>query len=153
MIVTFCGHRNALLSPEEEKTLQNVLLDILSSSPNAIFYLGGYGQFDGLCDLLLIDLQKNYPLLQRIFVTPYLDPSYNRLRQETDLYDEIVYPFEGKVPPRLAIIKRNQWMIDRADVVVAYVTHPFGGANETLEYAKKRKKHIVSLTKQDASRP
>lgn len=152
MIITFCGHRNVFLSPEEEQTLQKILLDILSSSPDAVFYLGGYGRFDEICDHALKTLQKDYPLLKRIFVTPYLEPSYCRQR-EAEGYDDILYPFVEKVPPRLAILKRNQWMIDRSDVVVAYVTHPFGGANETLAYAKKRKKRIIFVINNEKNTP
>lgn len=43
-----------------------------------------------------------------------------------------------KTPPKFAIIKRNEWMIDKSDFLIAYVEHNWGGAYRTLEYAKKQ---------------
>ena len=49
------------------------------------------------------------------------------------------------VPPELlglhykhAIPRRNRWMVDRAQVLLAYVTRDFGGAYDTLRYAQTR---------------
>ena len=47
------------------------------------------------------------------------------------------------VPPRFAISKRNQWMVEAADIVVAYVLHNWGGAAMTLQHAKRKKKEII----------
>ena len=55
-------------------------------------------------------------------------------------YDGSVYPDLENTPPRFAIIKRNEWMIDKSDFLIAYVKNSFGGANKTLSYAKKRRK-------------
>ena len=73
---------------------------------------------------------------------PYLNREYN-----TDLYDDTTYPPLEEVPARFAISRRNEWMVDNADVVVAYVTHDWGGAATTLQYAKRKKKRIISVAK------
>ena len=39
--------------------------------------------------------------------------------------------------------ERNEWMVDSADVVVAYVTHEWGGAAKTLEYARRCGKRVM----------
>ena len=59
-------------------------------------------------------------------------------------YDETVYPPLESVPRRYVILRRNEWMIQRCDVLVAYVTHGWGGAAKTLAYARKRKKTILA---------
>ena len=59
-------------------------------------------------------------------------------------YDETVYPPLESVPRRYAILRRNEWMIQRCDVLVAYVTHGWGGAARTLAYARKKKKTILA---------
>ena len=38
---------------------------------------------------------------------------------------------------KFAISRRNEWMVDQADVVVAYVTHGWGGA-AAVERKNKR---------------
>ena len=42
------------------------------------------------------------------------------------------------------ISHRNRWMVESADVVVAYVLHDWGGAATTLRCAKQKKKQIIS---------
>lgn len=84
--------------------------------------------------------------IEKIFVTPYILPSY---KERNDFmrrhYDEILYPPLETVPYRLAIIRRNEWMVNQAEIVIAYVRHSWGGAAQTLEYAEKRKKKIIRL--------
>ena len=61
------------------------------------------------------------------------------------LYDEIVYPELESVPWKFAISKRNEWMVEQADIVIAFVDHDWGGAATTLQYAKRKKKTIINL--------
>ena len=49
------------------------------------------------------------------------------------------------IPPRFAILKRNEWMIDNADLVIAYVDHRYGGAYKSLLFAQRRKKKIINI--------
>jgi hypothetical protein len=59
---------------------------------------------------------------------------------DESLYDGTTYPPLEEVPPKFAISKQNEWMVDQADVVVAYVTHGWGGAAATLQYAERKEK-------------
>ena len=61
------------------------------------------------------------------------------------LYDSIVYPPIEKTPPRFAISKRNEWMISKADLVIAYVSRTYGGAYQTLQFARRKKKRVINL--------
>ena len=60
-------------------------------------------------------------------------------------YDSSIYPPLEGVPYKLAIIKRNEWMIDKADLIVAYVNTEYGGARRALTYARRRNKSIINL--------
>ena len=61
------------------------------------------------------------------------------------IYDSIVYPPLEKVPFRFAISKRNEWMVDNADIIIGYVKNQYGGAYKILEYAKRQRKNIINL--------
>ena len=74
-----------------------------------------------------------------MLVIPYLNREYDE-----EMYDYTLYPSLETVPPRYAILRRNEWMVSEADVVIAYVTHGWGGAAKTLEYARRRGKKVVS---------
>ena len=49
------------------------------------------------------------------------------------------------VPPRFAISRRNEWMLQRADMVVMYVTHSWGGAAQYAKKAGKQGKIVLNL--------
>ena len=50
-----------------------------------------------------------------------------------------------RVHARYAIVRRNNWMIDKSDYVIAYVTHTFGGAYKAVERAKKKEKEVITI--------
>ncbi len=141
MIITFIGH-GKLKNPSEVEAALRALLGKYFSSENRItFYCGGYGEFDLLCARVVRDI-KNIANCESILVIPYL----NRGKEEIDsLYDQTLYPPLESVPPKLAILKRNEWMIDESHVVIVFVEFLFGGANKALEYAKRKNKTIVNL--------
>ena len=42
--------------------------------------------------------------------------------------------------------KRNEWMVEQADLVIAYVKYSWGGAAKTLECAKRKKVPIINIS-------
>ncbi len=62
-------------------------------------------------------------------------------------YDSVVYPGIEDKPPKFAITYRNRYMIDKADLVIAYINHEWGGAYKTYSYAKRKGKRIINLGK------
>ena len=145
MIITFCGHSQVIFTNEEKSLLRNILLDEIIKNPTCKFYLGGYGDFDGLCLRTLKDLKNDFPDIELIFITPYLDKHYSKLEFAKYHYDDVIFPPLESVPRKFAILKRNEWMVEEADLVIAYVMYSWGGAAKTLEYAKRKKKTIINL--------
>lgn len=137
MIITFCGHNNVSDLHKVREWLCNVL-DQFIHEENVVFYLGGYGGFDHLAASVVRQKQKVNPTAQSVLIIPYLNREYDESR-----YDYTLFPPLESVPPRYAISKRNEWMVAQADVVVAYVTHGWGGAAKTLEYAQRKRKTVI----------
>ena len=137
MIVTFCGHRE-VFDPETVGVWLNKTVEELIREGADCFYLGGYGQFDALAAVAVRKQKERSPRIRSVLVLPYLDRKY-----DVSDYDETVYPPIESVPKRYAVLRRNEYMIDRSDVVIAFVTHSFGGAYKTLCYAKRKQKRIV----------
>ena len=148
MIITFCGH--AEVGENKERLRERVLtaIESVAVGEEVVFYLGGYGDFDGIAREACKQFQSTHPSSRLIFVTPYLDQSYldNRAFRLTQ-YDEIIFPEIENSLPRYAISKRNEWMVNKADLVIAYVNYGWGGAAKTLAYAKKKGKAFVNLGK------
>ena len=146
MIITFCGHSNCLFSDEEKEKLKQLLIKEISKNPTCKFYLGGYGDFDSLCLRTLRELKTDFPDIELLFITPYLDNNYSKLELAKYYYDDIIFPPIENVPRKFAILKRNEWMVDSADLVIAYVKYSWGGAAKTLEYAKRKKVPIINIS-------
>ena len=145
MIITFCGHSNYLFGNVVKEELKNILINETRKNPTCKFYLGGYGDFDGLCLRTLREIKKDFPDIELIFITPYLDKSYSKLELAKYYYDDVIFPPIENTPRKFAISKRNEWMVDEADLVIAFVTYSWGGAAKTLEYAKRKKKTIINI--------
>ena len=145
MIITFCGHSDFLFSDDVKQQLKNILVSKIRKNPSCKFYLGGYGDFDGLCVRTLRELKKEFQDIELIFITPYLDKNYSKLEFAKYHYDDVIFPPLESVPRKFAILKRNEWMVSEADLVIAYVMYSWGGAAKTLEYAKRKKKTIINL--------
>lgn len=139
MIITFCGHRE-LYDNEAARTWLEMVTENLIVNGAETFYLGGYGAFDRLAASVLAEQKKRYPHIELVLILPYL----NR-RKDISPCDSSLYPPLESVPKKFAIVRRNQWMVEQADVVVGYVLHSWGGAAMTLEYAKQKKKRIISF--------
>ena len=142
MIVTFCGHSKIYQTGDFSKWL-DIILPSLIEGGAAIFYLGGYGDFDSLTAAAVRRQKAVYPHITAILVLAYL----NR-ETDTSRYDDTTYPPLENVPPRYAIVRRNEWMVRESDVVISGVTHGWGGAAKTLDYARRKQKIIFQFPTQ-----
>ena len=139
MTVTFCGHKDITNTSTVRTAVDEVLRGLVAEGAD-YFLIGGYGGFDSLAAHTVHELKRQYPEIHSTLVIPYLNCEYN-----TELYDDTTYPPLEDVPMKFAISRRNEWMVDQADVVVAYVTHGWGGAAATLQYAERKNKRIIRV--------
>ena len=137
MIVTFCGHRDMLQQEGVRSWLVGCVEKLIQEGASD-FYLGGYGAYDRMAAGVVWKMKERYPQIRSTLVMPYLDWT-----PDISQYDVTIYPPLELVPRRFAISRRNRWLMDRADIVVAYVTHDWGGAAATLAYARRKKKRII----------
>lgn len=140
--MTFCGHAEIPQGGEIERWLYAVTQGLIEQGATT-FYLGGYGAFDRLAAAVLREQKKKYPQIELVLVLAYLSAG-----QETAGYDRTVYPPLEGVPYRLAISRRNRWMVQAADMVVACVLHDWGGAAATLRCAKQKRKRVINYGKE-----
>ena len=139
MIVTFCGHRQVEEELLVRSWLEATVAELIQKGAD-VFYLGGYGRFDRMALSVVNHAKEEHPL-RSVLVLPYLDR-----KTAAEEYDHTIYPPLENVPKRFAILKRNRWMVDKADVIVAYVIHEWGGAAATLRYAESREKAVVRFS-------
>ena len=138
MICTFFGHADA---PKEiEPVLRSALIRLVQEEKDILFYVGNQGNFDAMVRRVLAELSRQYPI--RYFVVlPYLPKKEPMWESERTILPEGL----ETVPPRFAIDHRNRWMLRRADIIVTYVTRPFGGAAKCKQEAKRKHKTVLDL--------
>lgn len=139
MSVTFCGHGKMNYDDDIKNKLQYEIEKAIIKGETD-FLLGGYGNFDLLAAHTLKILKTKYPYIKSTLVIPYIDRNY-----DFHLYDCSIYPSLENVPKKFAIVKRNEWIVKKADSIIAYVEHGWGGAAKTLKYAVKMEKNIINL--------
>ncbi len=146
MIVAFCGHSDFVAKEKYERKMM-ALLEEKIADETVEFYLGGYGGFDDFAYRCAKKYKANKLNVTLVFITPYLTIEYqkNHLSAMKDKYDYIIYPEIEDKPKRFAITYRNRFMVDNADVVIAYVEHDWGGAYKMYKYAKSKGKVIINL--------
>lgn len=145
---TFAGHREVYAAYLDAK-LEQAIADILLTDTKFVFYTGGMGEFDARCAAAVRTAKRRNPQLdiQLCLVLPYL---IQKINEDKDYYehafDRIIVPFElAEVHHKAAITKRNRWMVDSSDYLIAFVYRDFGGAYATLKYANQCGKKIIRL--------
>ena len=89
-------------------------------------------------------MQETYPHIKYFSVLAYL---LHKKDEYTD-YSKTIYPEKIEtVPKKIAIIKRNEWMIEQSDTVICYVKNHFSNAYRFFEFAEKKNKKIINLAK------
>ena len=146
MIITFCGHSSFNSAHEYEQKLLSLLQELIGDE-QAELYLGEYGEFDSFAYECCQKFKSTHPNVKLIFVTPYISTEYQKkhLEYQKDRYDQIIYPPLENVPSKFAISRRNKWMVQQADLIIAYISHDWGGAYKTFKYAERQGKKTFNL--------
>lgn len=147
MIITFVGHGALRIDANLSEKIVQTIKDNVKEKENITFYCGGYGDFYNHCASICRKFKMELSC-EVVFVTPYITPSQQKKMKyliDAKLYDSIVYPPIENAIPRYAIAKRNEWMVSESDLIIAYVTHTYGGAYKTIQYARKKRKIIINL--------
>ena len=146
MIITFCGHSQFIKKEEHEQRILKFFEDKIGDNP-ADLYLGGYGNFDKFAYYCGKKYKATHPKVSLIFVTPYLNVKneYQQSVCKKNMYDLIIYPEIEDKPLKFAISYRNKYMVEKADYVIAYIDHEWGGAYQTYKHAKRKHKEILNL--------
>lgn len=146
MIVTFCGHRDFQETDDVKGRLMSILATLADSNETLICYTGGYGSFDRFAARCVKDAQTTAETIRNCLIVPYLTASLQKeLKEREGFFDEVIYPALENVPPKYAILRCNEWMVERADLVIGYITHNFGGAARTWKYAKRKGIPLINL--------
>ena len=142
--VTLIGHRDTCLNREEQENLEKLIIQFTEQHTLVDIQIGRNGSFDIQIASLIKKIQRDYLTnnLTLVLVLPYLvkDGEYYE-----DFYDDVIYPLSGDIHYKAAITKRNEWMIDNSELLIAYVEKDFGGAYNAIRYASKKGVKVINI--------
>ncbi len=139
---SFIGNRDtpSTIAP----ILESVLVDLIEKKNVSTFYVGNNGNFDFLVSKKLEYLKNKYPNIKYSIVFAYIPVKKTDYNFE-DFSDTIYPDILENTPRKYAIIKRNEWMINKSDYVIVYAKNKFGNAMKFKEYAENKNKQIIEL--------
>ena len=143
--VAFFGHRYIDNLRKIEERLTPILKDLVWKKQFVELYIGRNGEFDEFTASVIKRVQKDTDLSNTalILVLPY---NSAKIEDYEKYYDEITIPESvWGLHPKGAIKKKNEWMVEQADLVIGYVEREEGGAYTALKYAKKLNKEIINI--------
>ena len=139
MTCTFFGHKN---TPDSIKPLlEETLTDLIENHGADKFYVGDSGSFDRMAAAVLQKLKEKYPHIKYCVVLAYLPNDGIQLPYPTEFPEGI-----ENIMSRLAINYRNKYMMNKADTVITYITHDWGGAAKFAGKAKRKGKNMIHLS-------
>ena len=125
--------------------MEPMIKELVRTKSYVSFLIGRSGEFDQYTAAVIKHLQKevgkdNHDLT---LVLPYTvtDMEYYEKYYDTILIPETLHGAH----PKAAITLRNRWMVDQADLVIAYVENRKGGAYKAMRYAEKINKKVINL--------
>lgn len=136
--VSFIGHREVDDFFFVEEQVYFVVRELIDTKEYVEFYVGRNGEFDILVASVIKRVKKDIGEHNSslILVIPY---PVSEMEAYEKYYDEVEYPRElHKVHYKSAITKRNEWLVEHSDLLVAYVVRNDGGAAQCLKKAIDR---------------
>lgn len=143
--VALFGHRDFCAQGRLDDTLTPLLEELLRTKPFVEIYVGRDGEFDTYAASVVKRVQgamgKENSELN--LVLPYMKKDIEDFEK---YYDRVIIPISAH--PKLAITKRNEWMVENADLVLCYIERKSGGAYTAIRYAEQLNKKIINFADQ-----
>lgn len=147
----FTGHRAITMA--EQKQLLPVLDEKVLHAINqgvTVFRNGGALGFDTLSALHILGIKKKYPNIKLLIDAPHRRQSARYNDADKEIYDYILRCADGvtyvsEYYTKDCMQRRNRYMVDHSDMVIAYVRTPRGGSYYTACYAESVDKTVIYL--------
>ena len=147
--VSLFGHREISYDPELETKLEQTFVRLLQTHSYVSFLVGREGEFDLFAAGIIHRIRENWGdhNSELVWVMPYLKQEYVN---NADAYDNFYSHVEvceesDSAHFKAAIGIRNRHMIDRSDLVIAYLRHHTGGVAKAVGYAKQQYIPVLEL--------
>jgi len=148
----FTGHRNIPFNEDariREKTGDEIVKLIEAGVDT--FITGGAQGYDTLCAQLVLCFKSAYPHIRLHLALPCENQTKDWPREGIRLYQDILAradkaTYVSKAYDSGCMHKRNRFLVDSADFVIAYCTKQAGGSYYTVKYAESKGKTVIRIS-------
>ncbi|MBQ8941235.1 MAG: hypothetical protein IJ062_05305 [Firmicutes bacterium] len=152
--VSFFGHRDVYYSKLLESRLEDIIFKLIKEHEFVAFLTGYDGEFDRIATSAVKRAKRNYAQhrCDITWIMPYEKADYTKNQKYYDeFFDYIEVCAESAAKhPKAAIQARNRHIVDRSDYVVFWIEKEYGGAYQTMKYAKENEKAMINLAVETA---
>lgn len=136
-VCAFTGHR--FLEKDFSKTKLKEEIERVISMGVTDFYNGMAMGFDLIAAETVISLKKKYPQIRLICCIPFYGQEKYFSQEDKKRYVEILKKSDMQIQlsdtyTKDCMHKRNRYMADRAEILIAYCNKPTGGTAYTVQY-------------------
>lgn len=147
----FTGHRILTLTEELSRDLANELIGLINSGVTD-FYAGGALGWDMFCEKMILRMKNHFPQIKLHLVLPCSPAAqtakwtdgqkkeFERIMQAADSTEILSQNYYSG-----CMKKRNQRLVDLADVCVCYCLNSQSGSAQTVRMAQKKDIPIINL--------
>jgi len=140
--VALFGHRDFCQHKRLDYTLYPLIKEVLRTKAFVEIYIGRDGEFDIYAASVIkrVQMAMGSENSELNLVLPYVRKDIEYYEK---YYDRVSIPISAH--PKIAITKRNEWVVEQADLVVCYVERKKGGAYAAMRYAENLGKAVLNL--------
>lgn len=120
--------------------LKDTVRDLILNHDVDTFYVGHHGNFDRSVIAFLKELKQEYPRINYLVMLSHL-PCPAWLAEEPTVFPEGL----ENVPPKYAILHRNDLMLEKADYVILYKRYSTGGTARMERKAEAKGRVLIHL--------
>ena len=151
MIKACCGFGHRVVWADIRSSLDDEVGRAIAEGCH-VFYTGAQGDFDRLFTEAVQKVKNKHKDISLICVCPYYTKQIQKNREYYENhFDEVLIPMAlDDVHYKVAIPKRNEWMVNHSDLVLGYTVRESSGAYVAIEYAKRQGKLVREIASASA---
>ncbi len=133
-----------------KKRLEQALVHLIEEEGVTRFITGGALGIDLDVAEIILQLQKKHPTVSHLLVIPYQNQGGRYALNDKIRYNDIAKKSSSIVLAehytRWCMQQRNEYMVDEAQIVAAFVSgEKTGGTYNTIRYAQRKQKRIYTF--------
>ena len=140
-VCAFLGNATIFDVKETAEKIRQAAIDLITHKQVDTFLVGTKGEYEVLTHKVMEQLRCDYPTIKIMLVIAYVKD----LERCPYSFDDFYYPWKvEKSNKRWSIAKRNEWIIDEADFIIA-CNYYQGRAFNYCQKAKRKGKRVIEI--------